>query len=291
MSVEIKIPELGDNIESGVIVSILVNEGDTIENEQSLIELETDKAVIEVPSSSAGVVKKLLVKKGDEVKVGQAILQLDSNGQESTEKAAAEKEEQAKSDKDTIEKEEITDKEPEKSKEKPPSGQKEEKAEKEPQSASESETVEFKIPNVGDGVDKGTITSVYVKKGDNVKKDQALMEMETDKAVIEVPSDADGKVQEVLVKSGDTVSIGQKVFVLSTMVDVPAEKKDEVRQEAKQKPEKSQTEHFVPEQDINKEEIERRERESVAFTKGKKPDVSKLIPAAPSTRSGWTYFS
>ena len=82
MSLEIKLPDLGDNIDSGTVVSVFVNKGDTVEAEQALIELETDKAVIEVPSTDAGVVSKILVKTGDEIKIGQTILELDSNGTE-----------------------------------------------------------------------------------------------------------------------------------------------------------------------------------------------------------------
>ena len=69
MSIEVKLPELGDNIESGTVVSVFVSEGDNVDQDQALIELETDKAVVEVPSSSAGKIGKILVKKGDEIKI------------------------------------------------------------------------------------------------------------------------------------------------------------------------------------------------------------------------------
>ena len=76
MSVEFKLPELGENIESGDVVSLLVSEGDVIEGNQGVIELETDKAVVEIPCPHAGKITKLLIKKGDTVNVGQAILEI-----------------------------------------------------------------------------------------------------------------------------------------------------------------------------------------------------------------------
>src|SRR5438093_11983606 len=74
------LPELGENISSGDVLRVLVKPGDTIQKEQSVLELETDKATIEVPSSVAGTVKEVKVKAGDKVKVGQAILSVDDGG-------------------------------------------------------------------------------------------------------------------------------------------------------------------------------------------------------------------
>src|SRR5688572_15438374 len=75
---EFKIPELGENVAAGDVTKVLVNVGDTIAREQPVLELETDKATIEVPSSVAGVVKEIRVKKGDKVKVGAVVLTVDA---------------------------------------------------------------------------------------------------------------------------------------------------------------------------------------------------------------------
>jgi pyruvate dehydrogenase E2 component (dihydrolipoamide acetyltransferase) len=77
---EFKVPELGENVEQGDVTRVLVKVGDTIAKDQSVVELETDKATIEVPSSVAGVVKEIKVKQGDKVKVGSVILTVDENG-------------------------------------------------------------------------------------------------------------------------------------------------------------------------------------------------------------------
>jgi len=80
MATDVKLPELGENIESGQVVSVLVSEGDTIRAEQSIIEIETDKATVEVPSSAAGKVTKIHVKAGDDLKVGGTIVTIEELG-------------------------------------------------------------------------------------------------------------------------------------------------------------------------------------------------------------------
>ena len=74
---------------------------------------------------------------------------------------------------------------------------------------------EFKIPNLGDGIKGGDVLNVLVKVGDTVAKDQGVLELETDKATIEVPSSVAGTVAEIKVKSGDKVTIGQVVLTLT----------------------------------------------------------------------------
>ena len=80
MATEFKLPDLGENIASGDVVTVFVSEGDIVKPGQALLEVETDKAVIEVPCPPGGLVSKVLVKKGDTVKVGQPLVLLDAAG-------------------------------------------------------------------------------------------------------------------------------------------------------------------------------------------------------------------
>jgi len=80
MATEFKLPDLGENIASGDVVTVFVSEGDVVKPGQALLEVETDKAVIEVPCAPGGLVSKVLVKKGDTVKVGQPLVMLDAPG-------------------------------------------------------------------------------------------------------------------------------------------------------------------------------------------------------------------
>src|ERR1035437_7355120 len=79
MSIEFKLPELGENIESADIVSVLVKPGDILEKDQSVIEIETDKATIEVPSTVEGVIKEVFVKPGQKIAVGAVLLTVDDS--------------------------------------------------------------------------------------------------------------------------------------------------------------------------------------------------------------------
>ena len=106
---DFKVPSLGENIEGGDVTKVLVNVGDTIAREQSVLELETDKATIEVPSSVAGKVTAIKVKAGDKVKVGAVVLTVDENGagapKEDAKAEKAEKAPEPTADKEVAEKE------------------------------------------------------------------------------------------------------------------------------------------------------------------------------------------
>jgi pyruvate dehydrogenase E2 component (dihydrolipoamide acetyltransferase) len=88
MAIEFRLPDLGEDTEGGDIVNVLVAEGDTIESEQHVLEIETDKAVVELPCPHAGRIAKLHVKEGDHVKVGELVLTIDTDGQAVTDTEA-----------------------------------------------------------------------------------------------------------------------------------------------------------------------------------------------------------
>ncbi len=108
MAAEFKLPELGENVETGTVVKILVSKGDEIKKDQAILELETEKALLEVPADTAGVIKEIRVKEGDEIKVGQTILVLDGKVEEKKEKPA---EKEKKERRDEGEKVKATEKE------------------------------------------------------------------------------------------------------------------------------------------------------------------------------------
>ena len=80
MSIEFKLPDLGENIEAGDVINVLVSVGDSVTADQAILEMETGKATIEVPSTVAGVIRKIHVQAGDKVRVGQIVLTLDGEG-------------------------------------------------------------------------------------------------------------------------------------------------------------------------------------------------------------------
>lgn len=119
MTIEYKLPDLGEDIESGDVIEVLVSAGDKVVHDQALIEIETDKAAVEIPAPAAGTIKEVHVKEGDSIKVGQLLVTIDDgedsgeeedNDEDSTEeekKADTEEESQAKDEEieETAEKE------------------------------------------------------------------------------------------------------------------------------------------------------------------------------------------
>src|SRR5689334_18347982 len=89
MPTDFTLPELGENVTAGDVVRVLVSPGDAVAKDQPVLELETDKATIEVPSSVAGTIKDIRVKQGERIKVGQVVLTVEDGGAASSAKPAA----------------------------------------------------------------------------------------------------------------------------------------------------------------------------------------------------------
>ncbi len=209
MATEFKIPNLGDGIKGGDVLNVLVKVGDTVAKDQNVLELETDKATIEVPSSVAGTVSEIKVKAGDKITVGQVVLTVDEGASSAAASAPSPSPAAPTAAPPAPQASAPSPSEP--AKQAPPAPA----AAPAAAAAESGETVTFDIPNLGDGIKGGDVLNVLVKVGDTVAKDQNVLELETDKATIEVPSSVAGTVTEVKVKAGDKVTIGQTVLVLT----------------------------------------------------------------------------
>ncbi len=217
--IEFKLPELGENIEQGDLVRLMVAPGATVSAGQSVMELETDKAVVEVPSSVSGTVQEIRVKEGDKIKVGQVIFTVDGAEAKSSElpsiraaaAAAPVSQQPAAHSKAALE---VA----------PP-------AASAPSSATPPPTAvtliagpsEFKLPELGENISQGDLVRLMVAPGARVAEGQPVMELETDKAVVEVPSSVSGVVKEVKVKEGEKIKVGQVIFTLEGGASAPAE--------------------------------------------------------------------
>jgi pyruvate dehydrogenase E2 component (dihydrolipoamide acetyltransferase) len=208
--IEFKLPELGENIEQGDLVRLMVTPGATVSTGQSVMELETDKAVVEVPSSVDGTVQEIRVKEGDKIKVGQVIFTVDgaeakSSGVKSDQApAAALAPAPAQKDKPVAA---AAAKEP--SRELAPAA-----APSAGSAPAASGPSEFKLPELGENISQGDLVRLMIAPGTKVSEGQPVMELETDKAVIEVPSSVTGVVKEVKVKEGEKLKVGQVIFTL-----------------------------------------------------------------------------
>lgn len=263
MATEFKLPELGENIESADIANVLVKEGDHVKVDQAIIEIETDKATIEVPSTLNGTITKLFVKAGEKVKVGSVVMVVDEGGSVSEIKT------ESKSEKKTESKTSEVKTEP----------QVEYKPKIQPQSSGKKEIVDFHLPDLGENIPAADVVNVLVKVGDVIEADQAILEIETDKATIEVPSSIGGKVVEVLVKAGSKAKVGDTVIKVETG-DVSS---------VESKPTETAKQEIVesPKQEIKKETAPLTgERPSIQAmeTDNQPPILKGAAPAAPSVR-------
>ena len=218
--IEFKLPELGENIEQGDLVRLMVAPGATVSTGQSVMELETDKAVVEVPSSVDGTVQEIRVKEGDKIKVGQVIFTVDgeeakSSGAKSDQAAAA-----APAPAPTAQKDKSV----------ATPGAKETSRESAPAAApaagsapAASGPSEFKLPELGENISQGDLVRLMIAPGTKVSEGQPVMELETDKAVIEVPSSVTGVVKEVKVREGEKLKVGQVIFTLEGGAPVQTE--------------------------------------------------------------------
>ncbi|AWN23545.1 dihydrolipoyllysine-residue acetyltransferase [Deinococcus irradiatisoli] len=216
MATDIKLPEVGDNIEQGTVVSVLVKVGDTIEAGQAIIEIETDKAVVEVPAEAGGTVAEIKVNVGDSVPVGGVILTLGSGAATPQQGVPAASPSEGGGDEamqvdsaPVATPTAVQQPTPDQSAPAPTSGG----------AGAEQDVV---LPDVGDNIEQGTVVTVLVSEGDTVSEGQAIVELETDKAVVEVPSSTAGTVTSVKVKVGDSVKIGGVLLTLGGGAAAPA---------------------------------------------------------------------
>jgi pyruvate dehydrogenase E2 component (dihydrolipoamide acetyltransferase) len=213
MAIEVKLPELGEGVTEGTVSQVLVSVGDRVEKGQSLLELESDKAVAEIPSEVAGEIKEIRVKEGQTVQVGHVIAIIEGNG------AAAGKEEASSGNKAaTQEKPKAA---PAAKQEKSPAApQESKKAEaKKPAKGASGGKQELRLPELGEGVTEGMVSQVLVAVGDRVEAGQGILELESEKAVAEIPAEAGGKVVELRVKEGQTVRVGDVFAIIEASGD------------------------------------------------------------------------
>ena len=192
---QITTPDIG--VDKAVVAEILVKVGDIIAVDDSVVLLESDKASVEVPSTSAGVVKSILVNLGDSVAEGAALIELEAEGQ--TEAPAV----QAQAD--VVQAEEKT----------APTAVAETVA---PAATTASQVVDVQVPDIG--VEKATVSEILVSVGDQIDVDQSILVVESDKATVEVPSTISGTVESISVQVGDSVKEGVVILTVKTAASV-----------------------------------------------------------------------
>ncbi len=192
---EIKVPDLGgaDEVE---IIEIIVSEGDSVEEEDPILTVESDKASVELPAPAAGKITKITVKVGDKVKEGDVIGMLSASGDAGGSDDAEEDKPEDKAEEKSEAKSEDSKPAPKKKK------------------SGGSRTEVVKAPSL-DGFDDVPVIEINVAEGDTVGEEDPLVTVESDKATMEIPSPYAGKIGKILVKEGDKLSEGSDLLEMT----------------------------------------------------------------------------
>ena len=190
MATEIRVPTLGESVTEATVGKWLKQAGDAVKADEPLVELETDKVSIEVPAPSDGVLEAIEAQEGETVGVDALLASLGSGNGAAT------------------------------STSKPAEKASEPVAEEKPAASSASdgsgETIDILVPSAGESVTEAEVGQWYVKVGDSVSVDDPIVELETDKAAMDVPAPQAGTVTELLVEKNAIVEVGAVVARIST---------------------------------------------------------------------------
>jgi len=173
MAFKFKLPDIGEGIAEGEIVKWFVKPGDTINEDDTLLEVQNDKSVEEIPSPVTGKVLNIVVPEGTVANVGDVLVEIDAPGHESDDDAPAAVEAPAAA-----------------------------------APAASGAVFQFKLPDIGEGIAEGEIVKWFVKAGDTINEDDTLLEVQNDKSVEEIPSPVTGTVVNVIVPEGTVANVG-----------------------------------------------------------------------------------
>jgi pyruvate dehydrogenase E2 component (dihydrolipoamide acetyltransferase) len=245
---EIKVPDLGgaDEVE---VIEIIVSAGDSVEEEDPILTVESDKASVELPAPAAGKITKITVKVGDKVKEGDVIGIMEGGAGGSNEEGSD------KADEPEPKAESKTEAKSEDSKPAP----------KKKSGGTRTEVV--KVPSL-DGFDDVPVIEINVAEGDTVGEDDPLVTVESDKATMEIPSPYAGKIGKILVKEGDKLSEGVDLLEMTIEEDGGDEEESSDSGESP----KAESQEAKPEAKADKQEA------------APQPQGSTYEPPAPGTK-------
>ncbi|MGE5479233.1 MAG: 2-oxoglutarate dehydrogenase, E2 component, dihydrolipoamide succinyltransferase [Chloroflexota bacterium] len=220
MRIEVVMPKMGESLQEGTITKWLKKEGEAVERDEMILEISTDKVDTEVPSPNAGVLAKILVQENETVAVGTTIayIETEPGSQAGTsEPQAAEAEapaqeapaQPAPADNPVAQAEELI---------KP-----DESAKGADLNSVSGSTVEVVMPKMGESLQEGTITKWLKKQGEEVERDEMILEISTDKVDTEVPSPVAGILAEILVGENETVAVGTVIAKISVGSAIPGQ--------------------------------------------------------------------
>lgn len=278
---EIHVPKLGDGVDGAEILSILVQAGDTLNEGDAILELESDKATVEVPATASGVIKSLEVSEGDTVSEGQLILTLEGADSSASGEDDAPQESTQADEADTAESDSAESKNGTETAETADSSD-----DSSDDTGSTGGTVDLVVPKLGDGVDGAEVLNILVSEGDTLAKGDALLELESDKATVEIPSEVAGTLVQLKVAVGDTLSEGQVIGQVQSSGAAPkAASRTSSKAAPKKKPQASETQaEPAAKKPLPQGVTEPQEHQPLPTEKAEAPSLGNPVPAAPSVR-------
>ncbi|ORI16884.1 2-oxoglutarate dehydrogenase, E2 component, dihydrolipoamide succinyltransferase [Rhodococcus sp. 1163] len=262
MAFSVQMPALGESVTEGTVTRWLKQEGDTVEVDEPLLEVSTDKVDTEIPSPAAGVLTKIVAQEDDTVEIGAELAQIGEAGEASGSSSEPEPavEEPAA--------EPVAAAEPE------PQAEEEAPAQSAPAASSDSSSsgTPIKMPELGESVTEGTVTRWLKAVGDEVAVDEPLLEVSTDKVDTEIPSPVAGTLLEISAEEDDTVEIGGQLAVIGT--GAPAAKAPEP---AKPAPKQEAPKQEAPKQEAPKQEAPKQEAPKQEPAKTPSADASPYV--------------
>jgi 2-oxoglutarate decarboxylase len=204
-TIQIVMPAMGDSVAEGTVLEWHKHEGDTVEADETVVEISTDKVDAEVPAPASGTIVKIFAVEGDTVQVGAPLAEISTNGHSAP---ASSKIPPLSVGASVLP---VSDESPPATAEEAFVGAAIEAEGEAALEALEGETIEIVTPTGGESVTEGTILEWSVKVGDEVKDGDTVVEISTDKVDMELPAPASGTIIEILAQDGETVTVGQVI--------------------------------------------------------------------------------
>ena len=226
MAFSVQMPALGESVTEGTVTRWLKQEGDTVEVDEPLLEVSTDKVDTEIPSPAAGVLSKIVAQEDDTVEIGGELAVIGDAGEEPAPAAEAPAEPEA---------EQSAPEEPAQEEQKPEPSREEAPAASSGGGSGQGTPVT--MPELGESVTEGTVTRWLKAVGDEVAADEPLLEVSTDKVDTEIPSPVAGTLLEITAQEDDTVDVGGQLAVIGTGSPAAAESTPAPAPEPESKPE------------------------------------------------------
>ena len=291
MSSEVTLPALGESVTEGTISRWLKAVGDTVEADEPLLEVSTDKVDTEIPSPVSGTLLEIRFEEDDVAEVGDVLAVIGDEGEAAAEEPAEEPEEESAPEPEEPAEEEPVQESPQQEEDEAPAP-----------AASSSDATEVTLPALGESVTEGTISRWLKEVGEEVEADEPLLEVSTDKVDTEIPSPVAGTLLEIRVNEDDVAQVGEVLALVGDAAEAdteqpqaesPTDQSPDTHEEKAEEVAESSPEPQQPKKEVAKEDKPQptqRPREGQAPPRSEKMEAAVARRAAESSSDG-TYVT